>query len=74
MNRFNYGKLIDGQLQYPPAEFHENGMSIVGFTEDFILQHGYKKIVRSDPPAEEGYTPTYTLTDNKIVQGWKNAE
>ena len=25
-------------------------------------------------PAEEGYTPTYTLTDNKIVQGWKNAE
>ena len=43
MNRFNYGKLVNGQLEYPPAEFHENGMSIVGFTEDFILQHGYKK-------------------------------
>lgn len=74
MNRFNYGKLIDGQLQYPPLEFHENGMIIVGFTEDFILQHGYKKIVQTEPPAEDGYTPTYTLTDNKIVQGWKNAE
>ena len=37
INRNDYGKLIDGQLEYPPAEFHENGMSIVGFTEDFIF-------------------------------------
>ena len=73
MNRFNYGKLIDGQLQYPPLEFHENGMSIVGFTEEFILQHGYKKIVQSDPPAEEGYEPTYTLVGNIITQSWMKA-
>ena len=72
MNRFNYGKLIDGQLQYPPAEFHENGMSIVGFTEDFILQHGYKKIVQTEPP-DNGmeYTPVYAETKDAITLTWK---
>ena len=72
MNRFSYGKLIDGQLQYPPAEFHENGMSIVGFTEDFILQHGYKKIVQSDP-SDNGmeYIPVYAETKDAITLTWK---
>ena len=64
MNRFNYAKLVDGTLSYPPAEFKENGMIIVGFTEYFILQHGYKKIVQLDAPDDEKeYTPIYTETD-----------
>ena len=41
MNRFEYGKVVNGNIEYPPAEFRENGMSIVGFTKDFILRHGY---------------------------------
>ena len=72
MNRFEYGKVVNGNIEYPPAEFHENGMSIVGFTEEFILQHGYKKIVQSDPPAEDGtaYDATYTDNGDSIVQTW----
>ena len=71
MNRFEYGKVVNGNIEYPPAEFHEDGMSIVGFTEDFLLQHGYKKIVYSDCP-EDGtaYDATYTDNGDSIVQTW----
>ena len=72
MNRFEYGKVVNGNIEYPPAEFHENGMSIVGFTEDFILQHGYKNIVQSDPPDDEKeYTPIYSETENEIKVSWE---
>lgn len=71
MNRFNYAKLVDGMLSYPPVEFHENDIIIVGFTEDFILQHGYKKIITSDIPDEtKSYQPVYTETDTNIIQSW----
>ena len=72
MNRFEYGKVVNGNIEYPPAEFHENGMSIVGFTEDFILQHGYKKIIQSEPPDDEKeYTPIYSETENEIKVSWE---
>ena len=72
MNRFEYGKVVNGNIEYPPAEFHENGMSIVGFTEDFILQHGYKNIVQSDPPNDEKeYIQVYTETKDAITVTWK---
>ena len=72
MNRFEYGKVVNGNIEYPPAEFKENGMIIVGFTEDFILQHGYKNIVQSDPPDEEKeYIPVYTETKDAITLTWK---
>ena len=71
MNRFSYGKIIDGELQYPPSEFEENGFIIVGFTEDFILSHGYKKIITSDIPDEtKQYKSVYTETDTNIIQSW----
>lgn len=72
MNRFNYGKIADGNIEYPPAEFKENGMIIVGFTEDFILQHGYKKIVQTEPPDDgKEYIPVYTETKDAITLTWK---
>ena len=71
MNRFSYGKIIDGELQYPPSEFEENGFIIVGFTEEFILSHGYKKIITSDIPDEtKQYKSVYTETDTNIIQSW----
>ena len=70
-SRFDYGKLVNGQIEYPPLEFHENDIIIVGFTEDFILQHGYKKIITSDIPDEtKSYQPVYTETDTNIIQSW----
>ena len=71
MNRFSYGKLVDGQLEYPPDEFYENDMVIVGFTADFLLAHGYKPVVYSDCP-EDGtvYDATYTDNGDSIVQTW----
>ena len=72
INKKDYGKLVNGQIEYPPLEFHENGTNIVGFTEDFILQHGYKKIVQSDPPDDEKeYTPIYSETENEIKVSWE---
>ena len=72
MNRFSYGKIIDGELQYPPSEFEENGFIIVGFTEDFILQHGYKKIVQTEPPDDgKECIPVYTETKDAITVTWK---
>ena len=71
MNRFEYGKVVNGNIEYPPAEFHENGFIIVGFTEEFILSHGYKKIITSDIPDEtKQYKSVYTETDTNIIQSW----
>ena len=71
MNRFEYGKVVNGNIEYPPAEFKENGMIIVGFTEEFILSHGYKKIIKSDIPDEtKQYKSVYTETDTNIIRSW----
>ena len=72
MNRFEYGKLVNGELQYPPKEIEVNGMKVVGFTEDFLLSQGYKKIVMPNPPEEDGldHSQTYVETENTIVIEW----
>ena len=69
-----YYKIIDGELYEIPKSMTIDGCVVIGYTEEFANAQGYYAVTWSDPPAEEGYTPTYTLTDNKIMQGWKNAE
>lgn len=71
MDRFEYGKLVDGELQYPPKEIEVSGMKVVGFTEDFLISQGYKKIVVSNPPDDgQDHIQTYTETD-VITVTWR---
>ena len=72
MNRLYYGKLANGQIEYPPLIFVENGDSTIWYDEAFLLAHGYKKIVASNPPDETNpYEPVYTDNGTNIVQSWK---
>lgn len=69
-----YYRIENGELYEIPKSMTIDGCTVIGYTEEFANEQGYYELIASDPPAEEGYTPTYTLTDNKIVQGWENAE
>ena len=67
-----YGKLVDGELVQAPKEFIEtvemDGVSaevrVIGFTDAFLREKGYKKIIFSDSVSE-----TYTEDDDYIYQG-----
>lgn len=71
-NKKDYGKLANGQIEYPPLIFVENGNSTIWYDEEFLLNHGYKKIVQTEPP-DNGmeYTPVYAETKDAITLTWK---
>ena len=50
----------------------ENGNVTIGYDEAFLLNHGYKKIVQTEPP-DNGmeYTPVYAETKDAITLTWK---
>ena len=84
----NYGKLIDTYPQYlrMPVQLtaditingvvHPAGSWLSTDDEGAILELGYKPIVRTDMPVNEGYycTEKWTETDTVIVQEWEEHE
>ena len=69
------GKIINGQLTYPPHRIILNGMQIFNPTEDQLIQVGYKPITETpvpDEPAPEGqhYESKYTDAGDTITQSW----
>lgn len=69
------GKLIDGNLTYPPHRIVLNGMQIFNPTEEQLMQAGYKPIIETsmpEDPAPEGqhYEASYTDSGDTITQSW----
>ena len=73
------GKIINGQLAYPPNRIVLNGMQIFNPTDDQLIRVGYKPITETpmpEDPAPEGqhYEKTYADTGDMITQGWTLVE
>lgn len=69
------GKIINGQLTYPPNRIVLNGMQIFNPTDDQLIQVGYKPITETpmpEEPAPEGqhYEAKYTDAGDTITQSW----
>lgn len=69
------GKIIDGNLTYPPHRIVLNGMQIFNPTEEQLLQAEYKPITETsmpEDPAPEGqhYEAQYTDSGDSITQSW----
>lgn len=69
------GKIIDGNLTYPPHRIVLNGMQIFNPTEEQLMQDGYKAITKTpmpDDPAPEGqhYEAQYTDSGDSTTQSW----
>ena len=68
------GKIINGQLTYPPHRIILNGMQIFNPTETQLVSAGYKPIIETDMPddAPDGqhYEAQYTDGETEITQSW----
>lgn len=69
------GKIIDGNLTYPPHKIVLLGMQIFNPTEEQLIQDGYKPIIETvmpEEPAPEGqhYEAQYTDSGETITQSW----
>ena len=69
------GKIMNGQLIYPPNRIVLNGMQIFNPTEEQLMQVGYKTITETpmpEDPAPEGqhYEAQYTDSGDTITQSW----
>lgn len=69
------GKIINGNLTYPPHRIVLDGMQIFNPTDEQLIQDGWKTIVESDmpeDPAPEGYhyEAQYTDAGDTITQSW----
>ena len=63
-SRFDYGKIINGELVNPDEVYVENGNATIGYDKAFLLARGWKKIVMTIPPTDDlEHNPIYTETD-----------
>lgn len=69
------GKIVNGQLTYPPHRIALNGMQIFNPKEEQLMQVGYKTITETpipEEPAPEGqhYEAQYTDEETQLTQSW----
>ena len=69
------GKIIDGNLTYPPHKIVLFGMQIFNPTDEQLIQDGYKPITITampEDPAPDGqhYEAQYTDAGDTIMQSW----
>ena len=63
-SRFDYGKIVNGELVNPDGAYVENGNVTIGYDETFLIARGWKKIVMTIPPMDDlEHDPIYTETD-----------
>ena len=80
----DYAILINGYPQYARMPItlenhivtngvtHKAGSILSTNNSEVLVQLGYKQIVKTEMPQNEGfyYTETWSESENKIVQGW----
>ncbi len=67
-----YVRLIEGnQIEYCPIEIIEKGQRIIGFTDEFLKEQGYKQLVLEPRDMQnENLKLTYEELEDCIVQRW----
>lgn len=72
------GKIIDGNLTYPPHRIVLDGMQIFNPAEDRLISAGYKEIQETpmpeDAPEGQHYEARYEDAGEYIVQSWELVE
>lgn len=73
MYDINFGKLINGNLEYLKLPLKIGSEDIFTNDSTLLLQNGYKPIERNTPEYKEGYiaVPEYSETDSAIIQNYK---
>lgn len=68
----NFGKLVDGKLQYAPNPIKTDNGIIWSNEPEAHLEYGYKAIVLTERPVKEGYYygPSWIEHETTIEQGW----
>ena len=72
-----YAKLLNEKtLQEAPKEILSAGRRYVGFTANFLLEHGYKPVEFNELDlttidANRKYESYYVENESKIVQRWR---
>ena len=72
-----YATLVDGNLIFAPNPINVNGDYVGNPDAATHAAQGYKPVQFTDPPeAPAGfhYEPTWTETEDEIVQGWELVE
>lgn len=68
------GKIINGNLTYPPHRIVLDGMQIFNPAEDQLLSAGYKEIQETpmpeDAPEGQHYEEQYMDSGDTITQSW----
>lgn len=72
------GKIIDGNLTYPPHRIVLDGTQIFNPAEDQLISAGYKEIQETpmpdDAPESQHYEAQYEDAGEYIVQSWELVE
>ena len=64
---YNYGKLIDGRIEYAPYPIRIDGYDVYGATEGQYLSKGYKKVVfEKQQLSESDVKSIFVQTANEI--------
>lgn len=77
MKNMQFGKLVDGAVQYAPMPLVIDGRKVFTNREDIYLAQGYKKIVRTaEPEPVEGFVWTFQWveSDTEISMVWEKIE
>lgn len=68
-----FGKLINGNLKRYRPPIKADGREIYTNDRTILLQYGWKEVVFTDAPEEEGFYPVafYEETAEQIIQRWR---
>lgn len=66
-----YVRLINGKIEYCPSELIEESNLIIGYTDEFLRERGYKPLVYSEcKEDEQKYSCRYEDKGDYILQIW----
>ena len=65
-----WGKLVEGRFEPAPDIIREGDTMIMGFTDDFLKERGYKPMYPT-LAEKEGQLDYYKETETEIIQYWK---
>ncbi len=64
-----YAKLINNKkIEYCPQELLIEAQRVIGFTEKFLNNHGYYKLIQVSCDIEKVTSIRYELRNNTIIQ------
>ena len=72
MVNINYGKLIDGRIQYAPVPMNIDGADTWTNDESVFASQGFLPVVNTEEPVRDGYfyTSSWNEMKGRIVKVW----